>query len=114
VEIYAEARLSSKRKKERDCSGRVGETSGLKCFAEAHEPAHCVLFRLCERWGADGHALPAAEGGIFAGEENAGRWPSHAALSMEKCGGFATGAVEKAVVEDIDAISDYIAVHDQA
>src|SRR5579859_7760346 len=84
---------------------------------EAHWPAHCVLSDLCERRGVNGNALPAAEDGEpFAGEEKLlAALASHAALSMEKVRRFSQlERSKKQWVEDIDAISDYIAVHDQA
>src|SRR6202021_1397222 len=100
--LHAESRVPGKRKRTRMAGARpAAEAPGTGSVAtEAHRPAHCVLSDLCERWGADGDALPGAKsGGFFAGggKTVGGAGEPCGAFDGEGAAVFATRAVQEAV-----------------
>jgi PAS domain S-box-containing protein len=91
--------------------------SGLEVVPIARTGLHCCFYPI---YASDGElmgtlCLVRSKAALSAGEEKlVAALGSHAALSMEKVRRFSQlERSKKQWVEDIDAISDYIAVHDQ-
>src|SRR6202795_3769608 len=120
VEIYTRRPEYPANKKEREgrAQGRQQKRPGLEVFPLKRTGQHIAFYPI---YASDGELMGTlcmvrkAAGFSRAEEKLLAALASHAALSMEKVRRFSQlERSKKQWVEDIDAISDYIAVHDQA